>query len=212
VGERAATSLPKQFLTIGGRPLLAWAFDILHEGGCDPIVVVVAEEHMDRARDLLSLWGDDVVFTAGGRTRQDSVRAGLAEVRAETVVVHDAARPFASPDSVRAVCAALAGADGAVVAVPLEDTIKEVDGQRVTATVDRSKLWRSQTPQAFRTALLREAHQRAHEEGFVATDDAELVERAGGTVAVVPGSPRNIKITRPSDLELAELLAARGER
>lgn len=192
--------------------MLAWTFDILREGGCDPIVVVVADEHLDRARDVLSLWRDDAVFTAGGRTRQESVRAGLAEVRTATVVVHDAARPFASPDSVRAVCAALTHADGAVIAVPLEDTVKEVDGERVIATVDRSRLWRSQTPQAFKAAFLREAHERALAEGFSATDDAELVERAGGTVAVVPGSPRNIKITRPSDLELAELLAARGER
>lgn len=190
--------------------MLAWSFEILREGGCHPIVVVVPEQHLDRARAVLASSGD-VVFAGGGRTRQDSVRAGLAHVTAETVVIHDAARPFASAESVREVCRALDDVDAAVVAVPLEDTIKRVEDTRVIETVERARLWRAQTPQAFRTRVLRGAHERAVAEEWAVTDDAELVERLGGTVAIVMGTTRNIKITHPADLEIAALLAAREQ-
>lgn len=189
--------------------LLDWSFDVLHDGGCDPVIVVAPEEHLDRAQQVLARHSD-VVFVIGGASRRDSVRAGLAQVTSDIVVIHDAARPFASPDSVRATVAALASADGAVVAVPVQDTIKQVDDGRVVSTVDRSRLWRSQTPQAFITTVLRDAHERARARDVAATDDAELVELAGGSVVVVQGSTDNIKITDPSDLELAELLATRG--
>ena len=169
------------------------------------------EEHFDRTREALSAY-DDVVVTVGGASRQESVRAGLDKVDAEVVVIHDAARPFASPDTVARTVAALADADGAIVAVPVEDTIKQVDGDRVMSTPDRSRLWRSQTPQAFKTEVLRAAHAQALADGVNATDDAELVERAGGTVVVVAGSSRNMKITNAADLELAAFLAAEGER
>lgn len=191
--------------------MLAWSFQALRDGGCDPIVIVAPEEHFDRAREAISS-SDRVIFVRGGRTRQESVRSGLAEVTAEIVVIHDAARPFAAPESVREVCEALARADAAIVAVPLEDTIKLVQDDRVVETLDRDRLWRAQTPQAFRTSILREAHERALADGWTATDDAELVERAGGTVVVVAGTSRNIKITHPSDLELADVLAPGEER
>lgn len=191
--------------------MLAWSFEALRGGGCDPIVIVAPEEHFERARAAISS-SDRVIFARGGPTRQESVRSGLAEVTAEIVVIHDAARPFAAPESVREVCQALAHADAAIVAVPLEDTLKLVQDDRVVETLDRRRLWRAQTPQAFRTGILREAHERALADGWTVTDDAELVERAGGTVAVRAGSSRNIKITHPSDLEIADMLAPGVER
>ena len=149
----------------------------------------------------------------GGATRADSVRCGLAAVPddAEVIVVHDAARPLASPALFDAVIDAVTdgGADGAVPGVPPSDTIKAVDESgRVTSTLDRATLVAVQTPQAFRAAVLRRAHAEAAPAGV--TDDAMLVEALGGTVLVVPGEPGNLKITDPDDLGAAErLLAAR---
>ena len=145
----------------------------------------------------------------GGSTRSDSVRAGLELVPddAECIVVHDAARPLASRALFRAVIAAvLDGADAAIPAVPVVDTVKRVTDDRVVATVPRTDLVLVQTPQAFRAGALRDAHRR----GGVDTDDAALVEAAGGTVVVVPGEPRNVKLTVPGDLELAQALLDTG--
>jgi 2-C-methyl-D-erythritol 4-phosphate cytidylyltransferase len=145
------------------------------------------------------------VVVEGGATRAESVRHGLSVVPAdaEVIVVHDAARPLASGDLFRAVIAAVTvgGAGGAIPGVPVSDTIKVVDGtQTVTATMERSALVAVQTPQAFVADLLR----RAHAGGAEATDDAALVEMLGATVRVVPGNPRNLKITTPADLGTAE--------
>lgn len=142
---------------------------------------------------------------AGGTTRSDSVRAGLAAVAPEAVivVVHDAARPLAPAALFTAVVAAVRdGADGAVPGLPVADTLKRVDGSRVVATVDRDGLVAVQTPQAFRAAALRAAYAA----GGAATDDAALVEAAGGTVVVVPGDPSNLKLTTPEDLAWAARL------
>ncbi len=145
----------------------------------------------------------------GGASRSDSVRAGLAAVpeTAGIVVVHDAARPLASPALFAAVVAAVrAGADGAIPALPVVDTLKRVDGDRVVGTVSREALVAVQTPQAFRAGALRTAHSTGGE----ATDDAALVESAGGTVVVVAGEPDNLKVTTPTDLVRAAFLL--GER
>jgi 2-C-methyl-D-erythritol 4-phosphate cytidylyltransferase len=138
----------------------------------------------------------------GGPSRSESVRAGLAAVppEAEIIVVHDAARPLAPAALFQAVVDAVrAGADAAVPALPVVDTLKQVDGGRVVATVDRDGLVAVQTPQAFRAAALRAAHAA----GGVASDDAALVEAAGGSVVVVPGDPSNLKLTTPEDLAQA---------
>lgn len=193
---------PKQFLTVGGRRLVDHA--VAAAGAvCDEVVVVLPD---DRGWD-----GEPVAaVVAGGDTRSESVRAGLAAVDPETeiVVVHDAARPLASTglfelviDTVRA------GADGAVPALEVVDTIKRVDGVRVIETVARVGLVAVQTPQAFRASTLR----RAHEASTEATDDAALVEAAGGSVVVVAGEPTNLKITMVADLSVAgALLEARA--
>ena len=121
------------------------------------------------------------------------------------MVVHDAARPFLTPALLQRVLDGLADHDGAIAAEPVEETLKAVDGDRIVRTVDRSGLWRAQTPQAFRTDSLRRAHERSPD--VAATDDAQLIELAGGSVAVVRGDRRNVKITFEEDFALAESLA-----
>ena len=202
----------KQFSTLGGRPVLEWAVAACRPRSAGVVLVVPAplDDDDPNASDP-DAHGADVVV-AGGATRADSVRCGLAAVpgEADVIVVHDAARPLASPALFDAVIGAVAdgGADGAVPGVPPSDTIKVVDESgQVTSTLDRTTLVAVQTPQAFRAAALRGAHQHAPEG---ATDDAMLVEALGGTVRVVPGEAGNLKITEPDDLQAAErLLAAR---
>ncbi len=194
----------KQFSALGGRPVLEWAVVACRPSSAGVVLVLPAGSGPETH-------GADVVVP-GGATRADSVRCGLAAVPAdaEVIVVHDAARPLASPALFAAVIGAVAdgGADGAVPGVPPSDTIKAVDDSgQVTSTLDRARLVAVQTPQAFRAASLRRAHEGAPPG---ATDDAVLVEARGGTVRVVPGEPGNIKITDPDDLGAAErLLAAR---
>lgn len=199
---------PKQFALLGGRPVVEWAVEACRPA-CQGVVLVLPAEPEPRP---VGRFGADVVV-AGGPTRSASVRRGLEAVPpgADVVVVHDAARPFASPHLFGAVLAALAeeGPDGrlpagAVCAVGVVDTLKRVDPERgtVAGTLDRDSLVAVQTPQAFRAEVLREAHAA----GGDATDDAALVEALGATVRVVPGDPRNVKLTTPADLAFAEHL------
>jgi 2-C-methyl-D-erythritol 4-phosphate cytidylyltransferase len=203
---------PKQFSSLGGRPVLAWAVEACR-GVSDGVVLVVPA---DVATDD-SAYADADAVVAGGATRADSVRHGLDAVPADAdiVVVHDAARPLAPPALFAAVLGALGeeGVDGAIPGLAPSDTIKVVDGaMNVTSTLDRAALVAVQTPQAFRAVALRAAHTWAADgPGDAATDDAMLVEASGGRVRVVPGHPENLKITTPDDLEVAErLLARRG--
>jgi 2-C-methyl-D-erythritol 4-phosphate cytidylyltransferase len=191
-GSGARFGAPKQYERLGDRRVLDWSLAAARSVA-DGVVLVVAPE---RAGDPEA--AADVVV-AGGGTRSASVRAGLAAVPegAAVVVVHDAARPGASPGLFAAVVAAVReGADAAVPGVPVVDTIKRVvDG--VVETLDRSQLVAVQTPQAFRATALRAAHAGGGE----ATDDGALVEAAGGRVVIVPGEPDNVKVTTPADLE-----------
>ena len=200
------SAVPKQFTALGDKPLISWSLDVLERAGCSPVIVVTPADLLDETRALVSHATTSVVVT-GGDSRHASIARGLDEVRAERVVVHDAARPFVTEAEVRAVLAALDEAPGALAAQPVDDTLKRVEAGRVVATVDREGLWRAQTPQAFRTDELRDAHRRAAEEGFEATDDAALLERYGREVVVVEGSPRNFKVTSPQQLDLAQELA-----
>ena len=192
----------KQFSPLGGRLVLDWAVEACRPHSVGVVLVLPA----DAIGSDAALHGADVVVE-GGETRAASVRRGLAAVpaEAEVVLVHDAARPLTSAAVFEAVLRALAenGLDGAVPGVPVHDTIKQVDtAQIITATLDRSTLVAVQTPQGFRAAALRRAHAAADTDG--ATDDAVLVEAAGGRVRVVPGDPGNLKITTPDDLAAAE--------
>ena len=200
----------KQFSALRGRPVLEWAVDACrpHSDG----VVLVLPASLGRRRPVRTAHGADTVV-AGGATRADSVRCGLTAVPdgAAVIVVRDAARPLASPALFDAVLAAVTdgGADGAVPGVTPSDTIKVVDEfGRITDTLDRARLVAVQTPQAFSAVALRRAHAEPAPAG--ATDDAMLVESAGGTVVVVPGDPGNLKITEPDDLAAAERLLGGG--
>ena len=188
-----------------------WAVDAMREAGCDPIVLVVPADLMDLARTEAP---DDVVLVTGGATRQDSVWNGMQMVTNDVVVVHDAARPLVTSDLVERVVSALDDVTDAVVAaVPVDETLKLVrETPLVTETVDRSLLWRAQTPAAFKTEVLRAAHERAHSDGFLGTDESQLVERNGGTIKVVQGTRDNLKVTFPEDFAVAEAMLKSGTR
>jgi 2-C-methyl-D-erythritol 4-phosphate cytidylyltransferase len=197
----------KQFSPLAGRPVLEWAVDACRPSSAGVVLVVPA------GLDDPESHGADAVVV-GGATRAGSVRRGLAAVPpdAEVIVVHDAARPLASAALFDAVIGVVVdeGADGGVPGIPVHDTIKTVDeAGRVTSTLDRGTLVTVQTPQAFRAAVLRRAHEQAA--GADATDDAMLVEALGATVRVVPGEGFNLKITAPDDLVAAERLLTSGE-
>jgi 2-C-methyl-D-erythritol 4-phosphate cytidylyltransferase len=189
--------VPKAFAVCAGRPLIDWSLDVL-EQVCERVVVAVPPGQET---------GSDRV--AGGASRSESVRLALAAAPEATVaVVHDAARPLVTRELVEACIAAIGdGVDGAVAAAPVSDTIKESDDRlRVVRTLDRSRLWAIQTPQAFRREALERALDVADDVLAAATDDAWLVERLGGAVLVVESSPANLKVTTPHDLRVAELL------
>ena len=199
-GSGQRFGLLKQFALLADRPVAEWAVAACRPSSSGVVLVVPPENAKGPDH------GADVVVE-GGATRSESVRRGLSAVPddADVIIVHDAARPLASQALFRAVLNAvtMGGADGAIPALAVSDTIKVVDATRtVTATLDRTALVAVQTPQAFEAALLR----RAHAGGTEATDDAALVEALGATVRVVPGDPRNLKITTPADLDTAEHL------
>jgi 2-C-methyl-D-erythritol 4-phosphate cytidylyltransferase len=198
-GERLGADRPKAFVVCAGRPLIEWSLEVLGSV-CDRVVVAAPDGHYE---------GPDRV--RGGDSRSASVRNALAAApEADVVVVHDAARPLVTRELVERCLAALEpGVDGAIAAVPMTDTVKEAapDG-RVMKTLDRSALWSIQTPQVFRADVLRSALERDAAALAAATDDASLVEEAGGVVHVVESFPENIKITRASDLHIAEALLA----
>lgn len=209
-GARLGPGEPKALRPLGGIPLLAHSLTTLAKAPSVARVVVVApagriEDVAAVARQFVP---EGVEVAPGGATRRGSVASGLAAVpdEVERVVVHDAARPLLAVELVERALAALDPAAGSTCAVPLLDTLKRVEGRLVAATVDRAGLWRAQTPQAFLAGVLRLAHERAAAEGIEATDDAALLERVGETVVVVAGDERNLKVTTPEDLALAEAL------
>lgn len=208
-GTRLGADRPKAFVKLGGRPLLAHSIDLMEDHpAVDRIVLVVPAEWEEPATLLADELAAGKVAAAvgGGETRALSVAAGLEEVPAgaATILVHDAARPFASPQLVDRLLAALADHDGAVPAVPVTDTIKRVRDGRVAETLARAELGSVQTPQAFRAAALRRAFAVPAEELRDATDCASLVEAAGLAVAAVAGEAANVKITTADDLARAE--------
>lgn len=204
---------PKQFESLGGRPMLAVAASrFAGLPGLARLVVVVPGDAFARAAAMLEPLGLPLAFAAAGPERQASVASGLAlvEPRCTVVAVHDAARPLVRPADVVACIEAARVSGAAILATPVPDTVKRVVDGRITATVPRGDLWLAQTPQAFRTELLRRAHGEAPA-GFGATDDAALVERLGLPVTVVPGDGRNRKITTREDLAWAEAVLAADE-
>jgi 2-C-methyl-D-erythritol 4-phosphate cytidylyltransferase/2-C-methyl-D-erythritol 2,4-cyclodiphosphate synthase len=205
---RAGPGAPKPWRDLGGRPILRWSAEALLAAGARDVIVVTAADRMgDAAEALAGLAGWRAV--AGGAVRAESVQAGLAALEGsddEPVLIHDAARPFVTQAHVQALLAALLAADGAVPALPVADTLKRTVGDRVE-TVSRDGLWRAQTPQAFRLGALRSAY-AAWPRDQEPTDDAAVVERTGGRVALTPGDPMLMKLTYPEDFAMAERLAS----
>lgn len=216
-GERMGTLLPKPFLPLAGTPLLLHTLrSVKRSPLITTMVVVIAPEYEGRCRQMLEAeeaLASTVSLVHGGPERQDSVRLGLAALApdCEVVVIHDAARPFVSAEVINRSVTVAVKTGAALVAVPVRDTLKRVDQTgTVIETIPRQGLWLAQTPQTFQVSLIREAHARALAEGKRVTDDAALIEWFGGKVEVVPGDPRNFKITTPADLHLAEALLQRG--
>ena len=207
-GSRLGRREPKAFVALGGRTLLSWSLaTIARVPAIEEVVVAVPEGMESATRRESSALQIPVKIRPGGVERQDSVRLALAITSAlsELVIVHDAARPFATVEMFEACLKASERAGSAIAAVPVADTLKRVDDHRmIIATVPRASLWQAQTPQAFRRTLLVSAHERAVKEHLVATDDADLVERMGGRVEIVESTGFNLKITTAADLELAQ--------
>ena len=209
VGTRAGPGQAKQWRRLAGKAVARWSAEALLAAGADELVVVVGEGQEEQAQEALAgLFG--YKLAPGGAVRSDSVKAGLSALSGaddQIVLVHDAARPLLSADHVRRLLAALETAPAAILALPLADTLKRDDGTgRIMGTPSRVGLWRAQTPQAFRLGQLKAAYAAwpADEEP---TDEAIVLERAGGQVALVPGDPALAKLTYPEDFAMAELIA-----
>jgi 2-C-methyl-D-erythritol 4-phosphate cytidylyltransferase len=217
-GNRMGRDVSKQYLSLGGRPLLVHTLKVFEECPLvDALLVVVPPQDVEFVRTVLAPWDMKKVagVVPGGKERQDSVRAGIEALDSDAgvVIIHDGVRPFITVELISQ-CIRAAGEEGAVtVGVPVKDTIKEVapDG-RVMRTCDRSLLWLTQTPQAFRRDIIENAHRAAVRDGFRGTDDTSLVERLGIAVRMIRGDYGNIKITTPEDLVIAEALLAASRR
>jgi len=211
-GQRLGTQRAKQFLDLCGEPVLVHtlkAFDQCTD--VHQVILVVPTEVRETFAAQLPAFGLKKVsrIIAGGRERQDSVWRGLQLVDTtltEMVVIHDGVRPLVTPEQIQGVIDQARSSGAATLAIPVTDTIKEVEGSQVIKTLDRRRLYLVQTPQAFRAEILVSAYQRACAEGLRATDDAALVEQCGVPVTIVEGSRDNLKITWPEDLALAEFL------
>ena len=210
-GRRMKADRPKQFLVLDGVSILVSTlrkFDASTR--IDHIVIAAPREAVEEVRELVAGAGLEkpVTVIEGGERRQDSVGMAMRQLDSDTeiVVVHDGVRPFVSLDEIEQVVAEADRSGAAILAIPITDTVKEVLRDSVKSTLRREHLVLAQTPQAFRTDLLREAFDAASKDGYYGTDEASLVERLGRAVSVVRGSDRNIKITRPTDLSLARFL------
>ena len=207
--------VPKQFLSIGGLPLIVHSLRTLQASSViDAIVLAVPQGDLAYSQsDIVDAhrFTKVIKVVAGGQERQDSVRNALAVLddQVEIVVVHDAVRPFLTERMLEDVVAAARATGAAIIALPMRDTVKYVGADHVIErTVDRRPLWLAQTPQAFRRDWLQEAHRRAQIEAVPATDDAYLLEWMGHSVRVVEGSGENIKVTRPEDMVIGEAILA----
>lgn len=219
-GRRMKTDRPKQLLVLNDTPILVHTvrkFDAAPV--IDYIIVTAPRESVDEIRHLVETAGltKSATVIEGGERRQDSVAMGLARLQPETdlVAVHDAVRPFVSIQDIENVVRQAEQSGAAILAVPIVDTIKHAEREFVESTLTREHLVLAQTPQVFRTKILKQAFEEAARDEYYGTDESSLVERMGHPVAIVRGSERNIKITRPSDLTLARAFLAEetaGER
>ncbi|WP_427792599.1 bifunctional 2-C-methyl-D-erythritol 4-phosphate cytidylyltransferase/2-C-methyl-D-erythritol 2,4-cyclodiphosphate synthase [Brevundimonas diminuta] len=206
-GSRAGGA--KQWRIVAGKPVVRWSVEALLDAGAREVVVVIAGGAEAEARDALSSLSGWRAVT-GGATRAESVCAGLSALNGaddDPVLIHDAARPFLSAEVIARLLEGLNGADGALPALPVADSLRRGDQDMVVGAVDRDNLWRAQTPQVFRLKTIRDAY-AVWPADEAATDEAAVVERAGGRVRLIPGDPRLMKLTYPEDFAMAEALSA----
>ena len=217
-GLRMKGRVRKQYLELGGIPVLGKTLLVFDRcNGVDDMVLAVPFEDIDFCRQAVVnplLLQKTVRVTAGGAERQESVYNGLRtaeKMGAELVAIHDGVRPLITETLITRCLHGAMETGACIPGVPAFDTVKEVDDQgRIRKTLPRNRMWLAQTPQSFRFDLILRAHEAARREGFRGTDDASLVERLGHPVMMIPGSRRNIKITTPEDLLLAEALLKSG--
>lgn len=210
-GSRAGGD--KQWRTLGGKPVLRWSAEALLNAGVDELIVVVAPDAIDRVAGILSdlpRWR----AVSGGDTRATSVCAGLAALTCipdQPVLIHDAARPLLDQPVIDRLLAALETADGALPVLPVADSLRRAKAEAMTDVVEREGLWRAQTPQAFRRRVIETAY-AAWTDAEAPADEAVVVQRNGGRVALIQGDPRLMKLTYPEDFAMAEALIARQTR
>jgi 2-C-methyl-D-erythritol 4-phosphate cytidylyltransferase len=212
--DSAKPALSKQFTELGGIPIIIHTIrKFVDLPDVDEIYIALRKTEQEHFRPRLEQerFAKQIRLVEGGEHRQESVANALAAVNAsddDIILVHDAVRPLVTPEIVRQVIEQVKKTGAAIAGVPAVDTIKQVertaDGAVITTTVPRERAVLAQTPQGFRFSVIKKAFDEATNDGFTGTDEASLVERMGGEVAVVMGSPRNMKITTPADLELAE--------
>ncbi len=220
MGKRMGASINKQYLQLGGRPIVARTLAVFQQSPLIAgIMLVTPQDEIPFCREeVVERYGLTKVLqiVAGGSERQHSVRHGLQALRAyadeqDVVLIHDGVRPFIDESLLQHSIEVAATGVGALVAVPAKDTIKVVREGVVAHTPDRAELWQAQTPQSFRFDQILEAHLQAERDGFLGTDDCSLFERSGLTVRIVQGDYHNIKITTPEDLVLAEAFLREGD-
>ncbi|AZK48904.1 2-C-methyl-D-erythritol 4-phosphate cytidylyltransferase [Paenibacillus lentus] len=205
----------KQYLMLQNKPIFIHTLEVFDRHPLiTEIVLVTGKQDVERVRAWIGEYGitTPIKVIPGGAERQHSVYQGLLHMSSTWVLVHDGVRPFVTEEQVTSCYEAAVAYGASVLAVPVKDTVKQVDEQGwVTATPDRRSLWAIQTPQAFRRSELMQAHEQAERDAFVGTDDSMLVERLGVSVRVVEGTYSNIKITTPDDLDYAEYIRAKKE-
>lgn len=207
-GTRMKTAARKQFLSVQGKPLMQHTIDVFKEvSGLREIIIVHPAGEGENIKSLLDLNTDiHIIFTPGGARRQDSVENGLtaSSDQSSIIVIHDAVRPLVKPATIEESVRTARRCGSALVAIPVTDTIKRVADGRVVETVERSHLWRAQTPQVFSRELLSRGFRLIHEQSRDVTDDCAVVEAVGAVTEIVTGDEENIKITTPEDLQLME--------
>jgi 2-C-methyl-D-erythritol 4-phosphate cytidylyltransferase len=216
-GRRMGAGENKVLLDLAGTPVIIHTLRVFEtDPSCKGIVLVTRGDEQDQFHELIDKYRITKVrtFAKGGRERQESVRLGLGAVKMapdDIVLIHDGARPFITHEGIIRVTEAAIEYGASLLAVPVKDTIKQATDLKVEKTLERKSLWAAQTPQAFRLSVIQEAHQKSVETQFMGTDDVSLVERLELPVQIVEGSYRNIKLTTPEDLVIAQLFIEREE-
>jgi len=216
-GGKEGEALPKQFIPLSGKPVIVYSIESFESSELiREIILVVPDAWIDYTKsEIVDKFHLSKVtkIIAGGTQRQQSVENGLNALsnKPEIVVIHDAVRPFVTLDIIEEVVAEVSKSDGAIAAIPATDTLKKSSPeQNIENTVPRDNIWFAQTPQAFRYGTLKEAFEKAAQDGYLATDESQLLEKLGMEVKLVKGSKYNIKITTPEDLEMGELILKTG--